>query len=247
MKSKAALTKKDVVIVLACVFFLLVNLGAIGAGGRRRAKEALCLSNLKQWGTIVYLYTQDNSWILPPSSQSWLGVTEPYIQDDKVWMCPAATKTMSEGAKQPFAAMMRGGYRGSYGTHDFVTSKVYAHDPGRNAKIWMTSQVREASRVPVIADCKHMFLATPFHSDEPPAYPEDVICGEGVAKGEMKRYSVNRHNGAINGAFLDFSARKIGLKELWEVDWHRNWNPDNDPPPVWPAWMQNFKDFYETN
>ena len=33
MKSETALTKKDVVIVLACAFFLLVNLGAIGAGG----------------------------------------------------------------------------------------------------------------------------------------------------------------------------------------------------------------------
>jgi prepilin-type processing-associated H-X9-DG protein len=253
MKSKTALTKKDVVIVLACAFFLLVNLGAIGAGGRRRAKETLCLSNLKQWGTIIYLYLQDNNWVLPPEvggSYNWLGVSGPYIQDDKIWLCPSATKTMNEGAKQPFAAnTQRTGYKGSYGFHDWVTSDVrdYYPDPEWNAKLWMTSQVREASRVPVIADCARLYLVNPMHSDEPPAYPEDVICGEGVAAGEMKRYSVNRHNGAINGAFLDFSARKIGLKELWEVDWHRNWNPDNDPPPAWPAWMQNFKDYYETN
>jgi len=252
MKSKTALTKKDVVIVLACVFFLLVNLGAIGAGGRRRAKEALCLSNLKQWGTIVYLYTQDNSWILPPSSQSWLGVTEPYIQDDKVWMCPAATKTMSEGAKQPFAAQdsmgqnTLKGAKTSYGFQDWARSHI-DHYPEFDKLLWKTSEVKEASRVPVIADCVRPYIVNPEHSDEPPAYQEDVIVGEGVAKGEMKRYSVNRHNGAINGAFLDFSARKIGLKELWEVDWHRNWNPDNDPPPAWPAWMQNFKDYYETN
>jgi len=250
MKSETALTKKDVIVVSTCAFFLLVNLGAIGAGGRRRAKETLCLSNLKQWGAIVHLYTQDNNWILPGAvagGRNWLGVTGPYIQDDKIWLCPSATKTMSEGAKQPFAAMIRSGYRGSYGTHSWITSRVHRDFPEWNAKLWMTSQVREASRVPVIADCARLYLVNPMHSDEPPAYPEDVVAFAGVAKGEMKNYVVNRHNGAINGAFLDFSARKIGLKELWELDWHRDWNPDNDPPTAWPAWMQNFKDYYETN
>ena len=59
---------------------------------------------------------------------------------------------------------------------------------------------------------------------------------------EIRACSLNRHGGAVNGLFLDLSARKIGLKELWKVKWHRDW-PDDNPPPFWPAWMANFKDY----
>ena len=40
MKSRTAFSKKEVVVVLGCVVFLLANLGAIGSRGRQRAKEA---------------------------------------------------------------------------------------------------------------------------------------------------------------------------------------------------------------
>jgi prepilin-type processing-associated H-X9-DG protein len=62
----------------------------------------------------------------------------------------------------------------------------------------------------------------------------------------MQRPCVNRHNGGVNGLFLDFSARKVGLKELWEIWWYRGWPEDIDAigRPWWPPWMENFKDYY---
>lgn len=66
----------------------------------------------------------------------------------------------------------------------------------------------------------------------------------------MRRFSVNRHNGTINGVFLDFSVRKIGLKELWTLKWHRQFDTagywtkaDGVRPDEWPLWMRNFKDY----
>jgi hypothetical protein len=38
------------------------------------------------------------------------------------------------------------------------------------------------------------------------------------------------------------SARKVGLKELWWLKWHKGFDLNADPP-VWPAWMENFKDY----
>jgi len=35
---------------------------------------------------------------------------------------------------------------------------------------------------------------------------------------------INRHDAAINGVFLDFSIREIGLKELWKLRWHRSFD-----------------------
>jgi len=57
-------TKKDLVVVLVCVVFLLVNLGAIGSGGRERAKRAVCLKNLKQLTLAWTQYADDNDGFL---------------------------------------------------------------------------------------------------------------------------------------------------------------------------------------
>jgi hypothetical protein len=56
---------------------------------------------------------------------------------------------------------------------------------------------------------------------------------------------MNRHDAFVNNLFLDFSARKVGLKELWRLKWHREWteDADRDGTPVWPDWMRNFKDY----
>ena len=51
--------------------------------------------------------------------------------------------------------------------------------------------------------------------------------------------------GFVNGVFVDFSVRSIGLKELWDLKWYRGWREDrlNAGTPVWPEWMKNFKDY----
>ena len=60
MKSKIALTKKDIVIVLICLIFLVINIGAISSGGRRRAKRTICLTNLKQLTLAWTQFADDN-------------------------------------------------------------------------------------------------------------------------------------------------------------------------------------------
>jgi len=61
---------------------------------------------------------------------------------------------------------------------------------------------------------------------------------------------INRHNGGVNGLFADWSVRKVGLKELWTLKWHKEWNTANAwtkaggvQPENWPEWMRKFKDY----
>jgi hypothetical protein len=49
---------------------------------------------------------------------------------------------------------------------------------------------------------------------------------------------------------MDSSVRKVGLKELWTLKWHRKFNTANRwtraggvQPEDWPEWMRNFKDY----
>jgi len=58
-------------------------------------------------------------------------------------------------------------------------------------------------------------------------------------------WCVDRHDCAINMAFMDWSVRKVGLKCLWKIKWHRNFDTVNSGPvegqpwPAgWPDWMR---------
>ena len=61
---------------------------------------------------------------------------------------------------------------------------------------------------------------------------------------------INRHNGGVNSLFLDWSVRKVGLKELWKLSWTPVFNT-NGPwttaggvkPEDWPEWMRGFRDY----
>jgi len=65
MKSRIIFTKKDVIVALACVVFLLAGLGAVGDSGRERAKRIVCLANLKQLTAAFNVFADENDGILP--------------------------------------------------------------------------------------------------------------------------------------------------------------------------------------
>ncbi len=60
MKSKIGLTTKDIAVVLVCLIFLFINVGAINNGGRMRAKRLICLANLKQLTLAWTQFAEDN-------------------------------------------------------------------------------------------------------------------------------------------------------------------------------------------
>jgi prepilin-type N-terminal cleavage/methylation domain-containing protein/prepilin-type processing-associated H-X9-DG protein len=61
---------------------------------------------------------------------------------------------------------------------------------------------------------------------------------------------MNRHGEFVNGLFLDWSVRKIGLKELWTLNWYAEFNRGGRwtkaggvKPTDWPKWMRGLKDY----
>lgn len=86
MKAKIRLTKSDVVISLVCVVFGLTSLGAIGRGGRERAKRAVCMGNLRALTAAWSMYSDDNEGILVNGSASFSknanGTSHGHVWDD---------------------------------------------------------------------------------------------------------------------------------------------------------------------
>jgi hypothetical protein len=40
----------------------------------------------------------------------------------------------------------------------------------------------------------------------------------------MSRFCLDRHNENIDMLFMDLTVRKVGLRELWTLKWHREFN-----------------------
>jgi prepilin-type N-terminal cleavage/methylation domain-containing protein/prepilin-type processing-associated H-X9-DG protein len=63
-------------------------------------------------------------------------------------------------------------------------------------------------------------------------------------------FCINRHDGYVNGVFLDWSVRRIGLKGLWTLKWFKDFDTNGRwtkaggvTPEQWPKWMRRFKDY----
>src|SRR5579872_7076880 len=59
---------------------------------RGKAKDAYCISNMKQVGLGVLVYAQDYDQRLPRSAQ-WMNDVYPYVKNDSAFRCPTAVKS----------------------------------------------------------------------------------------------------------------------------------------------------------
>jgi prepilin-type N-terminal cleavage/methylation domain-containing protein/prepilin-type processing-associated H-X9-DG protein len=150
---------------------------------------------------------------------------------------------------------------GSYGINQYVTQYFTAEEKaegessgGRTPdEVWYTANDRRAPYVPLLLDSTRSHH-TPQPEDEPPEFDGQIYVSTPGAGGEdeIRGFCQNRHNERVNCLFLDFSVRPVGLKELWELWWHRNWHRDlelvgrpdfcDDSGP-YNGWMCHMKDY----
>jgi prepilin-type N-terminal cleavage/methylation domain-containing protein/prepilin-type processing-associated H-X9-DG protein len=115
---------------------------------------------------------------------------------------------------------------------------------------WMTSLVKNAAAVPVLLDS--MWAPVHQYCDKSPPPQYDAVPTRVLTYPDTACHSVciNRHNGGVNSLFMDWSVRKVGLKELWTLKWDPQYDTQGPwtkaggvTPDQWPKWMQRFKDY----
>jgi len=113
--------------------------------------------------------------------------------------------------------------------------------------MWMTSAVKNASAIPVFFDTMWGYVSMYDDKSPPPEY--DAIPTREMKNTSSDPVCINRHDGGINCLFMDWSVRKVGLKELWTLKWWSRYDTRGPwtkaggaEPEDWPQWMRNFKD-----
>jgi prepilin-type N-terminal cleavage/methylation domain-containing protein len=262
MRESKGFTLIELLVVIAIIALLLAILMPALQRVKKQARTVACQANLHQWALIWAMYTEDNNGNFPAEVLEWRDLVENYHKERDVTLCPVASKLYTEGALPPFGAWEQTWgqadrdssgrpFASSYGLNQWVLNSSTVVGGRTLEYLWRTPNVKGAGEVLLFGDCA-ITGATPHPTDQPPEFDGDCanVWGTGGSSNEIRRFCMNRHDGNLNGLFLDSTVRKVGLKELWTLKWHREFNAmgfwtkaGGVQPEDWPEWMGSFKDY----
>jgi len=138
-----------------------------------------------------------------------------------------------------------GGIKSDSDPNNFEISQEDINDISKPSRYWLMAYEKQANNIPLIFDSS--WLYSYFDDTEGPP-PSDNLSIR--YSGRSNTTCIDRHNGGINMVFMDFSASKVGLKELWTLKWHRQFNIAGTwtqlggmQPEQWPKWLRKYKDY----
>jgi prepilin-type N-terminal cleavage/methylation domain-containing protein len=252
----------ELLVVIAVLALLLAILLPAVRRVRRQAKAVACRSHLRQWGLAWSMYTEQNDSKFPygatqnptaPTNTAidWRAVLEDfYSTDRKILFCPMTTKTLEEGAQVKYAITVDTiwGKKSSYAANEWILDRgAIARARTVDARDWGTINVPNAYQVPVMGDSCWWHRCGPESNDMPPLFDGDPPHR---LNDKMSIFCIDRHDAGINALFMDWSLRKVGLKELWTLKWSREFDTAGPwtkaggvQPEDWPPWMRRFKDY----
>lgn len=256
-----AFTIVELLVVIAVMGLLTAILAQTAQQAGRRARAVACLCQLRQWGVSLSAFVSE---LDPPVDGASFYVWDRFYRPDyhrccSAFICPMATRYETNCAdpnwmvwesigcglgstftawKLPLRtpeAQKRELLLGSYGLNHAGVATLTAQIRGRRNM--------SRSNTPALVDCVS-WGAQAGYDEEPPRY-EGELTGTG-----LRNCCINRHDGGVNCLFLDWSARKVGLKELWTLQWSSWFDAQNAwtraggvQPEDWPSWMRRFEDY----
>ena len=294
MPKPKAFTLIEILVVIGVITLLMAFLLPTLQRVKNQAKAVICRSNLKQWSTVLIMYTDNNDGLFPTQKFYGLATPEPWMytlykyaaRSEDLHSCPIATKPAYPAGKHGANMIgtirapvfdLTGGtflawgklsftiegrrtpeYHGSYAMNNWLAQPqeggtiVIGCGRGMEAHIesfWKTSHLSGTGNIPLFAD-SWWWCSWVKDTDTPPQYEGDKTSFPCGCTNSIQRFCINRHDGFVNASFLDGSVKQIGLKELWTLKWHRNFDTANRwtqaggaQPESWPGWMSSFKNY----
>ena len=274
-----AFTLIELLVVISVIALLMAIAIPVFGKVRSQARGLVCRTNLRQWGMTLNVYAMESNGRLPtagtrtgyrlllrgrmqdPDDPNQEGRQVHHFDTQGVTLCPSAKKPGERGTFTTSVRSDDGSWSvritgipgatnnawtitkptpasyGSYGYNGWL-SQGFSRDPRINKDLRALGQ---RHKIPVLLDS---LMPWGRASD---AIPPPSREGRG---GPIGNHCINRHNGHVNGLFLDWSVRRVGLKELWSLKWYIDFDAANPwtqaggvRPEDWPEWMRRFKDY----
>ncbi len=260
MNLRKGFTLIELLVVIAIIALLLAILVPALGEVKKMAQATVCLTRMRQWNLIAVTYGMDNGAKFPDSTyggggQWWIQPLRPYYSDPKIRLCPRAKLPPDNGGwtsdrkynqcwatNNPFPELETGAFiYGSLSPNgwlmDISTNAVFGAMEGYS---WENLE-QVSPDVPLFLDC-FWVDGWPSDTDIPQTNPDDVASWDIIAH-PMQRFNIDRHSGAVSVVYMDGSSRKVGLKALWELKWHQQFDTNNSwtlRDANWPDWMRSF-------
>ena len=269
---ESGFTLIELLVVISIIALLLSILMPALRKVKEQGKMVGCLANLKQWNLIAAMFTESNNGRFWDSAPGTPGYWFPRYMDDKVkdwkanpiWMCPSGQKPIqdAQGRTVPsfnifnawgiFTGDRLGpnGVSGSYGINGYCLipagpNPATTYEGGvPTSQGWKTTNEANAANTPWWIEALRFDL-WPLETSAPADNEFAAWSGN-----NMGRCCINRHQGFLNAAFMDWSARKVGVKELWTLKWHKSFNtrgPWTRAGGVtgadWPEWIRKYQEY----
>jgi prepilin-type N-terminal cleavage/methylation domain-containing protein len=270
---RGGFTLIELLVVIAIIALLMSILMPALQRVKEQARSVKCLAHSRGWNLIFAMYVDDYGGKFP-SGETWQGFwwiaqLEPKYQSYKanpLWFCPSSQKPIVDErgvsaqtynifnawgifTRRDHATLCEDGIAGSFGLNGYVLStptSTEQFEGGRSTtNNWRSPNVQGANNIPLFIESLR-FDFWPLHTDA----PAEFEFAAWQSTNHIARCCINRHKGYVNSSFCDFSARRVGLKELWTLKWHKTFNTAGPwtenggvMPTDWPEWVRPFKDF----
>ena len=211
-QTRRGFTLIELLVVIAIIAILAAMIFPVFQQAKIAGQRAACLSNLRQLGTAVKFYVEDNNrypgeWPYFGSDEhysAWMARIYKYVRNDRVYQCPSAIQYWTIGIRTPPYAGLSKTYKGNYSYNEYINWQSPT-DP--HYQFESESKLRNASSTALIADGYQHALFHDWNDSE--AWPNK----DGLPSG-------------MNRIRFSDGPRIVGGTKHWEIPLVRHGGPN---------------------